>query len=110
MKHDAANLLEFLSTNRIQHWLSLWNRDRRERSGELLDSMCHLIEAGETLSMIDAGQRTHRACARASLHKLQIRIPDIAWVQRSETNARRILVEKSRFQKALVVAEAYGLN
>ncbi|XP_078164792.1 spatacsin carboxy-terminus protein isoform X3 [Carex rostrata] len=110
MKHDAAKLLESRSTNRIHHWLSLKDRDRRERSGELLDSMCHLIEAGETLSTIDAGQRTHRACARASLLTLQIRIPDITWVQLSETNARRILVEQSRFQEALVVAEAYGLN
>lgn len=110
MKHDAAKLLESRSTNRIHHWLSLKDRDRRERSGQLLDSMCHLIEAGETLSTIDAGQRTHRACARASLLTLQIRIPDITWVQLSETNARRILVEQSRFQEALVVAEAYGLN
>ncbi|KAF3326937.1 hypothetical protein FCM35_KLT08567 [Carex littledalei] len=110
MKHDAANHLESRSTNRIQHWLSLKDRDRRERSGELLDSMFHLIEAGETLSTIDAGQRTHRACARASLLTLQIRIPDITWVQLSETNVRRILVEQSRFQEALVVAEAYGLN
>ncbi|KAJ3701358.1 hypothetical protein LUZ61_005063 [Rhynchospora tenuis] len=110
MKHDAANLLESRSTNRIQYWLSLRDRDRREHSGELLDSMRHLIVAAEALSTIDAGQRTHHACARASLLTLQIRIPDITWVQLSETNARRILVEQSRFQEALVVAEAYGLN
>ena len=37
-------------------------------------------------------------------------MPDFQWLYRSETNARRALVEQSRFQEALIVAEAYNLN
>lgn len=56
------------------------------------------------------GNKTHVACARASLVSLQIRMPDFQWLNLSETNARRALVEQSRFQEALIVAEAYSLN
>lgn len=37
-------------------------------------------------------------------------MPDFQWLNLSETNARRALVEQSRFQEALIVAEAYSLN
>ncbi|CAA7400661.1 unnamed protein product [Spirodela intermedia] len=108
MKHETASLLEFRSRQCMQQWLT---RPEKERQNEaLLEAMRFLIEAAEVYATVDAGQKTHRACARASLLSLQIRIPDIHWTDLSDTNARRVLVEQSRFQEALIVAEAYGLN
>lgn len=108
MKHETASLLEFRSRECMRHWVA---RPEKERQNEaLLEAMRFLIEAAEVYATIDAGQKTHRACARASLLSLQIRIPDINWTGLSDTSARRVLVEQSRFQEALVVAEAYGLN
>ncbi|KAJ1264321.1 hypothetical protein BS78_09G254700 [Paspalum vaginatum] len=108
MKHEAASLLELRAEQCMNNWLSRYDKERR--NDELLEAMHHLVETAEVLSTIDAGQRTHRACARASLLSLQIRIPDLLWIGLSETNARRIFVEQSRFQEALIVAEAYNIN
>jgi len=108
MKHEAASLLELRAEQYMNSWLSRFDKERR--NDELLEAMRHLVETAEVLSTIDAGQRTHRACARASLLSLQIRIPDLLWIGLSETNARRIFVEQSRFQEALIVAEAYNIN
>ncbi|OAY85463.1 hypothetical protein ACMD2_04105, partial [Ananas comosus] len=108
MKHEAASLLEYRAALYMNHWSSLCEKDRENT--ELIEAMRHLIEAAEVLSTIDAGHRTHRACALASLLSIQIRIPDIQWINLSDTNARRVLVDQSRFQEALIVAEAYGLN
>ncbi|XP_006643839.2 uncharacterized protein LOC102717287 isoform X2 [Oryza brachyantha] len=108
MKHEAASLLESRAEQYMNRWLS--RHDKERRNDELLEAMHHLVEMAEVLSTIDAGQRTHRACARASLLSLQIRIPDLLWIGLSETNARRIFVEQSRFQEALIVAEAYNIN
>uniref|UniRef100_A0A0D9Y480 Spatacsin C-terminal domain-containing protein n=1 Tax=Oryza glumipatula TaxID=40148 RepID=A0A0D9Y480_9ORYZ len=108
MKHEAASLLESRAEQYMNSWLSRYDKERR--NDELLEAMHHLVEMAEVLSTIDAGQRTHRACARASLLSLQIRIPDLLWIGLSETNARRIFVEQSRFQEALIVAEAYNIN
>ncbi|RLN30060.1 uncharacterized protein C2845_PM05G27470 [Panicum miliaceum] len=108
MKHEAASLLELRAEQYMNSWLSRYDKERR--NDELLEAMRHLVETAEVLSTIDAGQRTHRACARASLLSLQIRIPDLLWIGLSETNARRIFVEQSRFQEALIVAEAYNIN
>jgi spatacsin len=41
---------------------------------------------------------------------LQLRMPELMWLNLTETNARRLLVEQPRFPEALIVAEAYGLN
>ncbi|XP_008786547.2 uncharacterized protein LOC103704848 [Phoenix dactylifera] len=108
MKHETASLLESRSVQCMQQWLS--RRDKDRQNEDLLEAMRHLIDAAEVLSTIDAGHKTHRACARASLLSLQIRIPDLQWIDLSETNARRALVDQSRFQEALIVAEAYNLN
>uniref|UniRef100_A0A0E0JEY2 Spatacsin C-terminal domain-containing protein n=1 Tax=Oryza punctata TaxID=4537 RepID=A0A0E0JEY2_ORYPU len=108
MKHEAASLLESRAEQYMNSWLSRYDKERR--NDELLEAMHHLVEMAEVLSTIDAGQRTHRACARASLLSLQIRIPDLLWIGLSETNARRIFVDQSRFQEALIVAEAYSIN
>ncbi|CAN6354138.1 unnamed protein product [Urochloa humidicola] len=108
MKHEAASLLELRAEQYMNSWLSRYDKERR--NDELLEAMHHLVETAEVLSTIDAGQRTHRACARASLLSLQIRIPDLLWIGLSETNARRIFVEQSRFQEALIVAEVYNIN
>ncbi|XP_058111329.1 uncharacterized protein LOC131254340 isoform X2 [Magnolia sinica] len=107
MKHDTASLLESRATQSMQNWRF---RNDKEQTEDLLESMRFFIEAAEVHSTIDAGNKTRRACAQASLLSLQIRMPDIAWIKLSETNARRALVEQSRFQEALIVAEAYGLN
>ncbi|GJN05597.1 hypothetical protein PR202_ga23242 [Eleusine coracana subsp. coracana] len=108
MKHEAASLLELRAEQCMNSWLSRYDKERR--NDELLEAMHHLIETAEVLSTIDAGQRTHRACSRAALLSLQIRIPDLLWIGLSETKARRMFVEQSRFQEALIVAEAYNIN
>ncbi|KAI4310715.1 hypothetical protein MLD38_035669 [Melastoma candidum] len=107
MKHETASLLESRAEQACNFWLNRYDKDQNE---DLLDSMRYYIEAGEVHSSIDAGNKTGRACAQASLLSLQIRMPDLQWLNRSETNARRALVEQSRFQEALIVAEAYNLN
>lgn len=107
MKHETAALLESRAEHSSEQWFSHYDKDQNE---DLLDSMRYYIEAAEVHKSIDAGNKTRRACAQASLVSLQIRMPDFQWLYRSETNARRALVEQSRFQEALIVAEAYGLN
>ena len=57
-----------------------------------------------------AGRSTRKCCAQASLISLQLRMPELNWLNLTETNARRQLVEQPRFQEALIVAEAYDLN
>ncbi|KAH7860687.1 hypothetical protein Vadar_016791 [Vaccinium darrowii] len=107
MKHETASLLESRAEQASEQWFLRYDKDQNE---DLLDSMRYFIEAAEVHSSIDAGNKTHVACARASLVSLQIRMPDFQWLNLSETNARRALVEQSRFQEALIVAEAYSLN
>ncbi|KAL6998932.1 hypothetical protein U1Q18_000099 [Sarracenia purpurea var. burkii] len=107
MKHETASLLESRAEQASQQWLLCSDKDQNE---DHLDSMHYFIEAAKVHSSIDAGTKTHASCARASLVSLQIRMPDFQWLNLSETNARRALVEQSRFQEALIVAEAYSLN
>lgn len=107
MKHETASLLESRAHQSCKEW-SL--RSDKDRTDELLTSMRYFIEAAEAYSSIDAGNKAHQGCAQASLLYLQIRMPDLHFIYLSETNARRALVEQSRFQEALIVAEAYGLN
>ncbi|KAL3527892.1 hypothetical protein ACH5RR_012548 [Cinchona calisaya] len=107
MKHETAALLESRAEQSSQQWFLRYDKDQTD---DLLESMRYFIEAAEVHSSIDAGNKTHKACAQASLVSLQIRMPDLQWLNLSETKARRELVEQSRFQEALVVAEAYSLN
>ncbi|KAK9272701.1 hypothetical protein L1049_003078 [Liquidambar formosana] len=107
MKHETASLLESRARQSSQQWLLRHDTDQNE---DLLESMRYFIEASEVHSSIDAGNKTRAACAQASLVSLQIRMPDFQWLNLTETNARRALVEQSRFQEALIVAEAYDLN
>ncbi|CAJ1937955.1 unnamed protein product [Sphenostylis stenocarpa] len=107
MKHETAALLESRAEQSCEQWFRRYHKDQNE---DLLDSMRYFIEAAEVHSSIDAGNKTRKDCAQASLLSLQIRMPDFQWLYRSETNARRALVEQSRFQEALIVAEAYNLN
>ncbi|KAK7318518.1 hypothetical protein RJT34_03221 [Clitoria ternatea] len=107
MKHETAALLESRAGQSCEQWCRRYNKDQNE---DLLDAMRYFIEAAEVHSSIDAGNKTRSDCAQASLLSLQIRMPDFQWLYRSETNARRALVEQSRFQEALIVAEAYNLN
>ncbi|KAK6150524.1 hypothetical protein DH2020_015456 [Rehmannia glutinosa] len=97
----------YVRSNHLNSGSFVHDKDQNE---DLLESMRYFIEAAEVHSSIDAGNKTRKACAQASLVSLQIRMPDTKWLDLSETNARRILVEQSRFQEALIVAEAYGLN
>ncbi|KAK4264830.1 hypothetical protein QN277_025955 [Acacia crassicarpa] len=107
MKHETAALLELRAEQSCDRWFHRYDKDQ---NGDLLDAMRYFIEAAEVHSSIDAGNKTRKACAQASLLSLQIRMPDFQWLYLSETNARRALVEQSQFQEALIVAEAYGLN
>lgn len=107
MKHETAALLEARAERSSLQWFFRYDRDQTE---DLLESMRYYIEAAGVYSSLDAGNNAGKACARASLMSLQIRMPDTQWLNLSETNARRALVEQSHFQEALIVAEAYGLN
>ncbi|XP_010431915.1 PREDICTED: uncharacterized protein LOC104716225 isoform X1 [Camelina sativa] len=107
MKHEMAALLETRADQAAQQWFLRYDKDQNE---DLLDSMRYYIEAAEVHTSIDAGNKARKACGQASLVSLQIRMPDSKWLCLSETNARRALVDQSRFQEALIVAEAYGLN
>lgn len=107
MKHETATLLEARADQAAQQWFLRYDKDQNE---DLLDSMRYYIEAAEVHTSIDAGNKARKACGQASLVSLQIRMPDSKWLCLSETNARRALVDQSRFQEALIVAEAYGLN
>ncbi|KAG7539862.1 Spatacsin C-terminal domain [Arabidopsis thaliana x Arabidopsis arenosa] len=107
MKHETATLLEARADQAAQQWFLRYDKDQNE---DLLNSMRYYIEAAEVHTSIDAGNKARKACGQASLVSLQIRMPDSKWLCLSETNARRALVDQSRFQEALIVAEAYGLN
>lgn len=107
MKHDMSSLLESCAQKALDQWLQ---RRDKEQSEELLEMMRFCVEAAEVYSSIDAGNKARWSCAQASLVSLQIRMPDTMWLNCSETNARRALVEQCRFQEALIVAEAYNLN
>lgn len=107
MKHEMSALLESCAQKALDQWLQ---RRDKEQSEELLEMMRFYVEAAEVYSSIDAGNKARWSCAQASLVSLQIRMPDTMWLNRSETNARRALVEQCRFQEALIVAEAYNLN
>ncbi|GLJ32063.1 hypothetical protein SUGI_0645700 [Cryptomeria japonica] len=107
MKHEMSALLELRARKALDQWLQ---QDDKEHSEELLEMMGFYVEAADVYSSIDAGNKTRRSCAQASLVSLQIRMPDTKWLNLTETNARRLLVEQSRFQEALIVAEAYNLN
>ncbi|CAH1417368.1 unnamed protein product [Lactuca virosa] len=107
MKHETASLLESRAEQSYQMWFLRYNKDHTE---DLLESMRYFIEAAQVHSSIDAGNKTRAACASASLVSLQIRMPDFQWLTLSATKARRALVDQSRFQEALIVAEAYNLN
>uniref|UniRef100_M1BVR7 Spatacsin C-terminal domain-containing protein n=2 Tax=Solanum tuberosum TaxID=4113 RepID=M1BVR7_SOLTU len=107
MKNETASLLESRAHQSCKEW-SL--RSDKDQTDELLASMGYFIEAAEVYSSIDAGSKTRQSCAQALLLYLQIRMPDLHFIYLSETNARRALVEQTRFQEALIVAEAYGLN
>lgn len=107
MKHETASLLESRAEQSCHQWRLLQYKDQNE---DLLESMRFYIEAAEVYSSIDAGNKTRYACAQASLVSLQIRMPDIEWLYLPETKARSLLVNQSRFQEALIVAEAYKLN
>lgn len=108
MKHETASLMELRAEESYHQWHLL--RHNKDQNEGLLESMRYYIEAAEVYSSIDAGNKTHSACAQASLVSLQIRMPDLHWLNLSETNARCLLANQSRFQEALIVAEAYKLN
>ncbi|MCO5582953.1 hypothetical protein L7F22_036856 [Adiantum nelumboides] len=107
MKHEMAALVESRARKGLEQWLL--HRDP-ELSDELLEMMRYNVEAAEVWASVDAGNKARWNCAQASLISLQLRIPELTWLNLNETNARRLFVEQSRFQEALVVAEAYNLN
>ncbi|KAI5076391.1 hypothetical protein GOP47_0008456 [Adiantum capillus-veneris] len=107
MKHEMAALVESRARKGLEQWLR--HRDP-ELSDDLLEMMRYNVEAAEVWASVDAGNKARWNCAQASLISLQLRIPELTWLNLNETNARRLFVEQSRFQEALVVAEAYNLN
>ncbi|KAF5204820.1 Spatacsin [Thalictrum thalictroides] len=107
MKHETAALLESQAMQCIDQWFLRYDKEQNE---DLLEAMHYFIKAAEVHTTIDTGNKTRRVCAQAFLLSLQIRMPDFDWLNLSMTNARRALVEQSRFQEALIVADAYNLN
>ncbi|CAM6098196.1 unnamed protein product [Calypogeia fissa] len=108
MAHEMASLLESRGRRAPEQWAS--REFDLEESEEFLDMMRFYVEAAKVYSGIDAGNKTTWCCAQASLISLQLRMPDHMWLNLSDTNARRLLVDQARFQESLIVAEAYGLN
>ena len=90
MKHDMSDLLESSAQKALEQWLQ---RRDKEQSEELLEMMWFYVEAVEVYSSIDSGKKARWSCAQALLVSLQIRMPNTMWLNRSETNARRALVE-----------------
>lgn len=107
MKHEMAALVESRAHKGLEQWLV---KHDAEQSEELLEMMRYNVEAAEVWASVDAGNKARWNCAQASLISLQLRIPEKAWLNLNETNARRCFVEQSRFEDALVIAEAYKLN
>ncbi|KAG6556016.1 hypothetical protein Mapa_001956 [Marchantia paleacea] len=109
MAHEMAELLE----SRGQRTLEQWNPASKvepDQTEESLDMMKFFVEAAEVYSGIDAGNKTRWCCAQAQLISLQLRMPEIQWLNLTDTRARRLLVDRPRFQESLIVAEAYSLN
>ncbi|KAI5435712.1 hypothetical protein KIW84_022224 [Lathyrus oleraceus] len=77
MKHETATLLESRAEQSCEQRFRRYNKDQNE---DLLDSMRYFIEAAEVHSSIDAGNKTRKDCAQASLLSLQIRMPDFQWL------------------------------
>lgn len=76
-KHETATLLESRAEQSCEQWFRRYNKDQNE---DLLDSMRYFIEAAEVHSSIDAGNKTRKDCAQASLLSLQICMPDFQWL------------------------------
>ncbi|CAK9198622.1 unnamed protein product [Sphagnum troendelagicum] len=106
MAHEMAELLKSRAQRALERWVRRYDP---EHSEELLDPMRFYVEAAEVYAAVDAGMSTSFCCAQASLVSLQLRMPELMWIDLTETNARRRLVEQPRFQEALIVAEAYDL-
>uniref|UniRef100_A9U2Z6 Predicted protein n=1 Tax=Physcomitrium patens TaxID=3218 RepID=A9U2Z6_PHYPA len=107
MPQEMAILLLMRARKSVEKWVDHTDPEHCE---DVLESMRLYVEAAEAFSNISAGRNTSMCCAQASLISLQLRIPELTWLNLSETNARRRLVEQPRFQEALIVAEAYDLN
>ncbi|KAG0619567.1 hypothetical protein M758_4G148600 [Ceratodon purpureus] len=107
MPQEMAILLQLRARKSVERWA---NHNDPEHSEEVLESMRLYVEAAEAYANISAGMSTSMCCAQASLMSLQLRMPEVPWLNLTETNARRRLVDQPRFQEALIVAEAYDLN
>lgn len=107
MNHELADLKRCRAQKRLDSWVSQNDLDRSE---DLLVVMKLFVEAAQLYAAVEAGNHAKMCCATASLISLQLRMPEQLWLNLSETSARRLLVEQPRFEEALIVAEAYGLN
>lgn len=107
MTHEMAQLLRSRARKCVERWVRHYDP---EHSEELLEPMRLYVEAAEVYSNMDAGLSTSICCAQASLISLQLRMPELMWLNLTETNARRLLIERPRFQEALIVSDAYDLN
>ncbi|XP_024371913.1 uncharacterized protein [Physcomitrium patens] len=107
MPQEMAILLLLRARKSVEKWVDPADPEYGE---DVLESMRLYVEAAEAFSNISAGMNTSMCCAQASLLSLQLRMPELTWLNLSETNARRRLVERPRFEEALIVAKAYDLN
>lgn len=107
MTYENAALLKKRAQRGVEWWVK---HPHPESSEELLDTMRLFVEAADLYLTEEAGNSTSWCCAQASMISLQLRMPELMWLNLTETNARRLLVDQPRFAEALIVAEAYDLN
>ncbi|BBN07122.1 spatacsin [Marchantia polymorpha subsp. ruderalis] len=109
MNFEMADLLESRGINLLEQCTQKPNGEA-DQTQEYLDIMKFFVEAARVYSGLEAGNKTRWCCAQAQLISLQLRLPEIDWLKRNDTAARCLLVDRPRFQEALIVAEAYSLN
>lgn len=68
------------------------------------------VQAAEKWAQLDAGAAAARCAHQAALVAVQLRLPDVRWLDLAPDSARQLFVEQpGGFAEALTVAQAYGL-
>lgn len=69
------------------------------------------VQAAETWAGVQAGSGAARCAHQASLVAVQLRLPDVRWLDLTPDSARQLFVERpGGFKEALTLAQAYELR
>ncbi|GAQ85863.1 hypothetical protein KFL_002580120 [Klebsormidium nitens] len=118
--HEAATSLERRATAGVKRAaaqressptaLGRLNPSQASSDKELLKAMELYVQAAEKWAQLDAGSAAARCAHQAALVALQLRLPDVRWLDLAPDSARQLFVEQpGGFTEALTVAQAYGL-